>query len=461
MTLASYVRSLRGKRVAVVGIGVSNLPLLSLLAQEGINVTAHDRRGEEALGESAPALKRLGVKLELGETYLDRLDADVIFRTPGLHPFTPQLLEAQRRGAVLTSEMEAFFAVCPCMTICVTGSDGKTTTTSVIARLLETEGRTVHLGGNIGRPLLTETPAFRPEDIAVLELSSFQLHSMVCSPDVAVVTNISPNHLDIHPSFEDYVDAKRRIFIGQGRDGVLVLNRDNAITRSFAPEARGKVLFFSREETVRDGVFLRDGVIRAAADGAVEDILPASEILLPGLHNAENYMAAFCAVRGLVSRETMREVARTFQGVAHRLELIRVRRGVRYVNDSIASSPTRTIAGLRSFQTKPILIAGGYDKHIPFDELGREINLRVKALFLTGYTSEKIRRAVVSDPGYDPQKLPVAVLDDFRETVLAASRAAREGDVVLLSPACASFDKFKNFEERGDTFRNIVLGLEE
>jgi len=295
----------------------------------------------------------------------------------------------------------------------------------------------------------------------VLELSSFQLHSMTCAPDVAVVTNVSPNHLDIHPSFEDYVDAKRRIFAGQRGDQILVLNRDNAITRSFADEAKAQALFFSRREAVRDGVFLSEGMLYAADNYAVESILPASEILLPGVHNTENYMAAFCATRGLASKDSMRQVARNYGGVAHRLELIRTRRGARYINDSIASSPTRTIAGLRSFQTKPILIAGGYDKQIPFGELGREINRRVKALFLTGYTAEKIRDAVVSDPEYDPMALPITILDGFEEAVLAAAELGGEGDVVLLSPACASFDKFKNFAVRGDTFRQIVLDLED
>jgi UDP-N-acetylmuramoylalanine--D-glutamate ligase len=460
MTLDAYIKKLSGKRAAVLGIGVSNTPLIELLAENKIAVRAHDKRDRDALGDTAARLEKLGVELKLGEDYLEDISADIIFRTPGMHPFTKQLLAAKRGGAVITSEMEAFFAVCPCRVIAVTGSDGKTTTSTVISELLKARGYTVHLGGNIGRPLLTDAPGFKPEDFAVLELSSFQLHSMKCSPDIAVVTNVSPNHLDVHPGLNDYIGAKRNIFLNQKKAARLVLNLDNGVTRGFAADARGDVLFFSREEET-NGVFLRDDIIYAAENGEPEPIMKSDEILLPGVHNAENYMAAFCAVRGLVSHDIMRSVAKTFTGVEHRLELVRALNGVRYINDSIASSPTRTIAGLRSCQDKPILIAGGYDKNIPFDELGTEINRRVKALFLTGHTADKIMTAVKSDPDYDPQRLPIEILDGFDETVFAASRLARPGDTVLMSPACASFDKFKNFAERGETFKNLVLGLEE
>ena len=452
MTLYEYIDSLKGKRVAVVGVGVSNLPLLRLLAERGIDVTAHDKSPEA----EKPELTALGVKWVLGDHYLDDLDYDVVFRTPGLHPF--KLRPGLGEHTVVTSEMEAFFALCPCRIIAVTGSDGKTTTTTLIAKLLEAEGCTVHLGGNIGKPLLCELPAFGRDDIAVLELSSFQLHGMVCRPDVAVVTNLAPNHLDVHPDFADYADAKKNIFLRQDERCRLVLNADNEYTAAWArdPDVKAEVWQFSRKITPERGYSFYDGAIYRNG----ERFLEQSDILIPGLHNVENYMAAFAATDGLVRREHCRAVARTFPGVAHRIELIRTLRGVRYYNDSIASSPSRTTAGLRSFDQKVILIAGGHDKHIPFDGLAREMQAHVKALFLVGETASIIRDAVVSAPGYDPDALPVTVLDDFRETVLAASASAAEGDVVILSPACSSFDRFKNFVERGNTFRKIVEELE-
>ncbi|MBO6040729.1 MAG: UDP-N-acetylmuramoyl-L-alanine--D-glutamate ligase, partial [Oscillospiraceae bacterium] len=357
-------------------------------------------------------------------------------------------------------EMEAFFRLCPCRIIAVTGSDGKTTTTTVISELLKAAGYTVFLGGNIGTPLLDKLPEMRPEDMAVLELSSFQLHSMECRPHVAVITNVSPNHLDVHPNYEDYQTAKKQIFLGQRAEDILVLNADNTITRAMAQEAKSEVRFFSRQDKPANGCYFDGASVWRAENGRETKIVDVSDILLPGLHNVENYMAAFAATGGMVSDETCRKVAGSFRGVAHRLEMIRTLHGVTYCNDSIASSPTRTIAGLRALKQKPILIAGGYDKHIPFDELGGEICRRVKELFLTGFTAEKIAAAVTDSPDYDSEKLKIHIIGDFRETVLAASAAAEEGDLVLLSPACASFDKFRNFEERGNTFRRIVTELE-
>ncbi len=457
MTLDEYLASLADKRVAVVGVGVSNRPLLRLLAERGIDVTGCDRAGAEELGDTWRELSALGVKWVLGEHYLDNLDYDVVFRTPGLHP--DRLRPGLGEHTLMTSEMEVFFALCPCRTIAITGSDGKTTTSTLIARLLGEAGYTVHLGGNIGKPLLCELPTFGREDVAVLELSSFQLHSMSCRPDVAVVTNLAPNHLDVHPSFEDYAAAKKNIFLRQDSGCRLVLNADNEYTGRWAHDSavRAEVWQFSRlRELPRQGYWFRDGAIWRCGEWFME----RSDILLPGDHNVENYMAAFAATDGLVSREHCLTVARSFTGVDHRIQLVRTLRGVRYFNDSIASSPSRTIAGLRSFDRKVILIAGGHDKRIPFDGLAGEILKKVSALFLVGETAEKIRAAVLAAPGYSPEALPVTVLEDFRETVLAAARCARDGDVVLLSPACSSFDKFKNFVERGNTFRKIVEELE-
>lgn len=458
-TIQEYLAGLKGKRVAVIGIGVSNTPLIKMLLRAGVKVTACDKKPKESFAGLAEELESLGAQLKLGPDYLKDLDFEVIFRTPGMRPDLPELVEALQLGAILTSEMEVFFQVCPCKIIAVTGSDGKTTTTTIIAELLKAAGQTVYVGGNIGKPLLPDVDGMEPGDIAVLELSSFQLMTMDRSPDIAVVTNLAPNHLDVHKSMEEYVDAKKNIFLHQGPDGLLVLNQDNEITRGFAPEAQGRVTFFSRRQELEKGVFLRDGVIWVRNEMHERPVLPVADILLPGDHNVENYMAAIAALDGLIPDQVIREFAAKFAGVEHRIELVRTLNGVKYYNDSIASSPSRTIAGLRSFHQKVILIAGGYDKHIPFDVLGPEVTTHVKALFLTGATSDKIRAAVESAPDYDPEKLPITVIDDFEEAVLAAHRAAKPGDVVILSPACASFDKFKNFMERGAAFKKIIYGL--
>ncbi|MBQ9412442.1 MAG: UDP-N-acetylmuramoyl-L-alanine--D-glutamate ligase [Oscillospiraceae bacterium] len=458
MTLQEYINSLRGKTVAVAGVGVSNLPLLRLLAAAGIDVTACDQHEKEHFGADYAALSAQGVKWSLGSGYLDDLHYDVVFRTPGLHP--NKLKAGLGVHTVVTSEMEAFFQVCPCDIVAVTGSDGKTTTTTVISEILKAAGRRVWVGGNIGTPLLDKAPGMDSGDICVLELSSFQLMTMSQAPRIAVVTNLAPNHLDIHTDMGEYVAAKRNIFACSPPPEAVVLNADNAITRSFLPDIAAGARLFSRREAVENGAYLKDGSLVLAKDGAITPVLPAPEILIPGDHNVENYLAAFAALRDLASPKTMAQVARSFPGVEHRIQLVRTLRGVRYYNDSIASSPSRTTAGLRSFKEKVILIAGGHDKRIPFDGLAAEILEHVKALYLVGETAEKLRDAVLSCPGYDPDALPVTVCEDFRETVLAASKAAREGDVVILSPACSSFDRFRNFAERGDTFREIVEELE-
>jgi len=458
LSLNKYFSDLRGKRVAVIGAGVSNRPLIRLLLTSGIDVTICDKSGIEAMGDFYREITPFHPSLCLGDTYLNDLDADVVFRTPGIHPNTPAFVKAREKGTLITSEMEVFFSLCPCRTIAVTGSDGKTTTTTLISELLKTGGYHVWLGGNIGTPLLAETDAMAPTDVAVLELSSFQLHSMSCSPDVAVVTNVSPNHLDVHPTYQDYIDAKKQIFRNQKPGARLVLNRDNEVTASFAAETTSEIYWFSRRQTVDRGFWTdADGMIRRAGG---QIVMPASDIRIPGVHNTENMMAAFAAVDGLVGEDVFRSVARNFPGVPHRLETVRVLRGVTYINDSIASSPSRTAAGLSCFKEKVILIAGGKDKGVPFDSLGDDICRHVKSLYLTGWTAEKLKDAAMNSPLYAPGKPDIHVIDGFRDTVEAAARRAEAGDIVLLSPACTSFDRFKNFEERGKTFRKIVEGLE-
>ena len=457
MTFEEYLSSLQNKTVAVIGIGVSNQPLIRLLLERGIAVTACDKKNRETLGIVAEQLEANGCRLRLGEAYLDGLTEDVIFRTPGMRPDLPQLAAAVSRGSVLTSEMEVFFEVCPCPKIAVTGSDGKTTTTTIIAELLKRAGKTVHLGGNIGHPLLAETGKMKPEDVAVLELSSFQLMTMTHSPHIAVVTNLAPNHLDVHKDFQEYIDAKENIFTHQSTKDIAVFNADNPYTLEEASRAVGRARLFSRKKELEDGVFLRGDAVIARHNGEERQVMTTADIKLPGVHNIENYMAAIAAVDGLVPDGIIREFAREFGGVEHRIELIRTRNGVRWYNDSIASSPSRTIAGLNSFKEKVILIAGGKDKGISYDALGPVINDHVKLLILCGATAGVIRRVTEQAANYDG--LEIVDVEDYHQAVALAGSRAQEGDVVILSPASTSFDRFANFMERGRVFKDIVNGL--
>ncbi len=445
-----YFDRLKEKKVLVLGLGVSNRPLVRLLLRHGIDVTGCDRTPREQLDEDVLELERLGCRLRLGEEYLSELQGDVAFRTPGLHPSRPELLALREKGCVVTSEMEAFFEVCPCPIIAVTGSDGKTTTTTLIAEILRRAGHTVWLGGNIGTPLLDKAEEMQPTDRVVLELSSFQLIDLKYSPHIAVVTNLAPNHLDVHRDMAEYIEAKTQIFRRQKAGDILILNHDNAITDGFSALAVGEVKAFSHlseaDACVKDGVIFRHG----------REVMKTSDILLPGVHNIENYLAAILAVEGLASDEDIVAVARSFRGVEHRIELVREKNGVRFYNDSIASSPSRTIAGLRSFEQKVILIAGGYDKHIPFDELGVEIAKRVKLLVCTGATGGQIAAATRKSGLEAPE---ICMVPDFYDAVRTAAERAESGDVVLLSPAGPAFDRFKNFMVRGAEFKRTVMSL--
>ena len=455
MNLKEYIASLQGKTVAVIGVGVSNTPLLNLLLDGGIAVTACDRRTREAFGPLADQLEQRGCRLILGEDYLDHLDQDVIFRTPGLHP--KYLEAARRRGSEITSEMEVFFRLCPCPILAVTGSDGKTTTTTIIAKLLEAAGKSVHVGGNIGHPLLAEVDTIRPEDWVVLELSSFQLMTMTQSPHIAVLTNIAPNHLDVHTDMAEYVRAKEAIFAYQGPEDILVCNQDNEIARDSSAKATGKVLYFTRKEEPERGTFLRDGGIWMRNSSGERLVLPLSEIRLPGTHNVENYMAAIAAVDGVVEDEIIRRFAQNFGGVEHRIEFVRELHGVRWYNDAIASSPSRTAACLKSFDQKIILLAGGKDKGISYESLGPLINDHVKELILCGATAGVIRKSAEGAENY--AGLPITEVEEWRDAVNLAAAHAKDGDVVVMSPASTSFDKFANFMEKGRVFKELVNSL--
>lgn len=457
MNKEQFFTSIQGKTVTFCGIGRSHMPLIRLFQEKGALVSARDKRSLEELGDNGKALQEWGVQLILGENYLEDLREDIIFRTPGMKYHLPQLEAARKRGAAVTSEMEVFFQLCPCKIYAVTGSDGKTTTTSIIAELLKAQGKTVHLGGNIGKPLLPEIESIQPEDCAVVELSSFQLISMRESPDVAVVTNLSPNHLDVHKDMQEYIDAKKNILLHQGAFSRTVLNAGNEITASFAPQVRGDCWMFRRGAPVERGVWCDGETIYVHG----QPLLPISQIRIPGWHNVENYMAAIAAVWGDVEPQTIRRVAETFAGVEHRAEFVRELRGVKYYNDSIATSPTRVISGMLSlFPQKILLIAGGYDKHIPFEPMGPAVCEKVKTLILLGDTAQKIQDAVQAAPQYQEGCPEILRVDNMEQAVAAAAAHAQPGDIVSLSPACAAFDLYPNFEVRGRHYKDIVNGLQ-
>lgn len=459
--IENFFKSMNGKKIAFCGIGTSNLPLIELFIKYGAFVTACDRRTREQLGDSADVAEKAGAKLSLGDDYLKNLDVDIVFRTPGMRYYMDELVEMRNRGVVVTSEMEVFFDLCPCKIYAVTGSDGKTTTTSIIAQMLQAQGKTVHLGGNIGTPLLPEIENIGYDDVAVVELSSFQLISMRKGPDVAVVTNLAPNHLDIHKDMQEYIDAKKNLVIHQGAFSKVVLNKDNEITNGFEPECRGRVLKFSRKSQLNNGTYLdENNNIVFADNGEKTVVMNIADIKIPGMHNVENYMAAISAVWGDVSVENIVNVAKTFAGVEHRAEFVREFEGVKYYNDSIASSPTRTALGTLSlYDFKIILIAGGYDKKIPYDGLGPVICDKVKYLILMGATAPKIKAAVLNADNYSDGNPTIIEVSNMEEAVAKAREVAQPGDLVSMSPASASFDLYKNFDQRGKHFKKIVNEL--
>ncbi len=464
MTKEYFFKYINGKKIGFCGIGRTNMPLIDLFIKHGAKVSVRDRR--ESAGEYEEELVKKGVCMHLGETYLEEVYEDVLFRTPGIPWFLPELVRAREKGCVVTSELEIFLEICPCKTYGITGSDGKTTTTNLIAKIFEADGKTVHLGGNIGNPLLNDIDKVKEGDVAVIELSSFQLISMRRSPDVCVVTNLSPNHLDVHKDMTEYIDAKKQVFLHQSAFSKTVINRDNEITANFKSEIRGKCLMFSRKEKIEHGAYCEDGKI--FVDG--EFLIDRKELKLQGEHNTENFMAAVCAVLGDVKKESIINVAKTFRGVAHRTEFVRELNLVQYYNDSIATSPSRAISGTLSlYDKKIIMIAGGADKGIAFNELAEEICEKVGILILLkpektldGFKSpaaEKIRQSVLSAKIYKEGEPLIISVNDMQSAVSAAQKLAKAGDIVSLCPACTAFDMYKDFEMRGNHYKEIVMSL--
>lgn len=459
--LKEFNTYLKNRRVAVIGLGVSNLPLLEYLYNLSSKVTVFDDRTMEQIPkEVMNKITTYGFEFSFGENNLSKLVGfDLIFRSPSCMPTKKELVEEAKRGAIVTSEIEMLMEMAPCKIIGITGSDGKTTTTSLIYEIAKKAGYNAYLGGNIGYPLFTKLEQMQEDDIIVLELSSFQLMNMTVSPDISVITNVSPNHLNIHKDYEEYIEAKKNIFKNQKEDGILVLNYDNEITRECKKEANGKVIYFSSKEKLDNGIIVDNEVIKECEDRLRKHIINTKEIHLRGMHNYENVSAAIAATKSFVDMDTIVEAVKNFKGVSHRIELIRELDGVKWYNDSIGTSPTRTMAGLKSFEEEIVLIAGGYDKHLEYEPLAKPIVDKVKALILIGQTSVKIREAVEKELQSQGKQLDIYQCNEFPQIVEVAREVAKSGQVVLFSPASASFDLFKNFEERGNTFKKLVNDL--
>ena len=459
--LKEFLNYIRNKKVAIIGLGVSNIPLLDYFYKYGCKITAFDNRDIDNIDKSVlDIITQRNIDFSFGKDNLSKLQGfDIIFRSPTCRADTPELVKEAQRGAIITSEIEMLIELFPGKVVGITGSDGKTTTTSLVYEIIKKQGYNCYLGGNIGIPLFTKIEEMKQDDILVLELSSFQLMDMKISPEISVITNITPNHLDIHKSYEEYIEAKKTIFKYQDKDGIVILNYDNEITRECAKEAPGKVVFFSTETKIPDGVILDDDIIKICDNGLRKHVLNAKELLLRGRHNYANACTAIAATMSLADAEVQAEAIKNFKGVKHRLEFIREIDGVKWYNDSIGTSPTRTIAGLNSFEEKIVLIAGGYDKHLDYTPIAKPILDNVSSLILIGQTAEKIKTAVEEEMEKTGKSIDIYECDTMQETIEMAKSVAQKGEVVLFSPASASFDMYKNFEERGDKFKAIVNSL--
>ena len=459
--LIEFNNYLNGKKVAIIGLGVSNLPLLKYMNNQNAKITIFDEKEKEDIPRKLlEKLDKYGAYAFFGKNCLENLkNYDIIFRSPSCLPTREALVLEEQRGAIITTEIEMLMKLAPCQIIGVTGSDGKTTTTSLIYSILKKQGYNTYLGGNIGKPLFTKLEEIKPEDKLVLELSSFQLMGMTVSPNISVITNITPNHLNIHKDYNEYIEAKKTIFKYQKENDYLVLNYDNEITRNCGKETTSKTTYFSSKEKLDNGFIVDNKIIKRCNDGIRKHILDTKDILLRGNHNFENICAALAATENLVEEEIAVEAVKEFRAVEHRLEFIREIDGVKWYNDSVSSSPTRTIAGLNSFDEDIVLIAGGYDKNLDYTPLAKPILEKVKTLILIGATSSKIFDAVKDEEEKERKDINIYMCENLQETVNLAKRYSKKGEVVLFSPASASFDMFKNFAERGNKFKDLVNNL--
>ena len=459
--LKEFNEYIRFRKVAVIGLGVSNLPLIDYLYEKKAQVTVFDERTIDEISQDIiNKINTYEFKYSFGKNCLENLKGfNIIFRSPSCLPTKPELQEEANRGAIVTTEVEMLMEMCPCKIIGVTGSDGKTTTTSMINAILQKAGYNTFLGGNIGTPLFTRLPEIKPDDIVVLELSSFQLMNMHVSPDIAVITNITPNHLNIHKDYEEYIEAKKNIFKNQNENGILILNYDNDITKSCAKEAKGKVVFFSSKEKLDNGFIVDEDVVKECEDKVRKHILNTDEVILRGNHNFQNIATALAATKTLVDTDVAVQAIKEFKPVEHRIEFIREIDGVKWYNDSASSSPTRTLSGINAFKENIILIAGGYDKNLDYEPLAKPVVDKVSSLILIGQTAEKIFDAVKGEAEKENKKIDIYMCDSLEQTIEIAKKSAKKGDIVLFSPASASFDMFKNFADRGEKFKKLVNNI--
>ncbi len=459
--LKEFNEYLKNRKVAIIGLGVSNLPLLKYMNEKQAKVTVFDEKEKQDVPRKLlEKLDKYKANAFFGKNCFENLKGfDIIFRSPSCLPTRKELVLEKQRGAIITSEIEMLMKLAPCKIIGVTGSDGKTTTTSLIYSILKKAGYDTYLGGNIGIPLFTKLEEITRKSILVLELSSFQLMGMEVSPNISVITNITPNHLNIHKDYNEYIEAKKTIFKYQNENDYLILNYDNEITRNCKKQANSKVIYFSSKEKLDDGFIVDNGIIKECEDGIRKHILDTKDVLLRGKHNFENIATALAATKTLVEQDIAIEAVKEFKAVEHRLEFVREIDGVKWYNDSVSSSPTRTIAGLNSFDEDIVLIAGGYDKNLDYTPLAKPILKKVKKLILLGATSGKIFEAVKREEEKEAKNIDIYMCDTLEETVNLAKKHAKKGEIILFSPASASFDMFKNFADRGNKFKNLVNNL--
>lgn len=459
--LEEFNQYIQFRKIAIIGLGVSNIPLIDYLYNKKARVTVFDDRNiEEIPKEIMDKITNYNFEFSFGPNSLEKLKGfDMILRSPSCLPTKPELVKEAERGAIVTSEIELLMKMCPGKIIGVTGSDGKTTTTSMIYAILKKARLNAYLGGNIGVPLFTKLEEMKPQDIIVLELSSFQLMGMEVSPDISVITNITPNHLNIHKDYEEYIDSKKNIYRFQDENGIVVLNYDNEITRKCANEVKGKVIFFSSKEKLENGFIVDENVIKKCEDKVRTHILDTKDLILRGKHNYQNVCTALAATNSLVDINIAIKAVKNFKPVEHRIEFIREIDNVKWYNDSASSSPTRTLSGLNAFDEDIILIAGGYDKNLDYTPLAKTIVEKVKTLILIGQTAGKIFDAVKKELENQNKKLDIYMCDTLENTIEIAKKSAKPGQVVLFSPASASFDMFKNFADRGNKFKNLVNAI--
>ena len=459
--LEEFENNLQNQKVAVIGIGVSNIPLIDYLYEKNAQVTIFDNREEEQIDSSImKKIKQYDFKYSLGKESLSNLKGfDLIFRSPSCLPTKPELVAEKERGAIVTTEIEQLMKIAPCKIIGITGSDGKTTTTTLTYEILKNAGYRCHLGGNIGIPLFTKLNEIKSEDIIVLELSSFQLMEIEVSPEIAAITNITPNHLNIHKDYQEYIDSKKNIFTHQNENGILVLNADNEITNNFKTEANGKVILFSSTQKLQNGFIVDENIIKECDDGIRKHLISEKDIKLRGIHNYQNICTALALTKTLVDIDDALETIKEFTGVHHRLELVRTIDGVKWYNDSASTSPTRGISALNAFQEEIVLIAGGADKNLDYTPIAKPIIEKVKNLILIGQTATKIYDAVKLELEKQNKQLDIHMCETFEQSIDLAKRIAKPGQIVLFSPASTSFDMFKDMYDRGDKFKEAVNKL--